>query len=63
MGTGCTAFNFISALSIDDDNIKVTLLEYCEDPEMQDAGSNIYITAQIIGGQAKFTSCQTIKND
>ncbi len=57
MGTGCTDYSLISIEIINADSIKVTLLEYCADYDLNDYSSNIYITAQIINGSAKFTSC------
>lgn len=56
MGTGCTSYAFINAEIIDTQNIKITLLEYCEDYSLNDFSSNIYITAKIVNGKAKFTS-------
>jgi len=63
MGTGCTAYAFISAEPVDADNVKVTLLQYCEAPEARDAGVNVYITARIVDGKAKFTSCHKVANE
>ena len=63
MGTGCTTYDFVSAESTDDNNIKVTLLQYCDDPEIQEYKSKICITAHIVDGQPKFTSYQTILDE
>jgi hypothetical protein len=63
MGTGCTSYAFINAEIIDTQNIKIILLEYCEDYALDAYSSNIYITAQIVNGNAKFTSYKRNKSN
>lgn len=62
MGTGCAAYDFVAAETVDADNIRVTLLQYCTDPEVSTDTENLYITAKIVEGQAKFTSYEAVAN-
>ena len=62
MGTGSEAFSLLDAEAVDADTVKVTLLEYCSDPDSAVPDCNVYITAKIVDGRAKFTSCKTVMN-
>ncbi len=62
MGTGSEAFSLIDAEAVDADTVKVTLLEYCSYPDSAVPDCNVYITAKIVDGRAKFTSCKTVMN-
>ena len=61
MGTGNSDLDFVNAEIIDAENIKVTLLLHSLDGEDL-CTEYLYITAEIIDGNAKFTSCQRIVN-
>lgn len=58
---GNTALDLVKAEIIDDENIKVTLLVHSIDGENLPT-DNIYITAKIINGEAKFTSRKSERN-
>lgn len=59
MGIGCVDWDLYTAEVIDADNIRVMLLQYCSDPEVGTDVDEICVTARIVDGEAKFTSCQT----
>lgn len=50
-------YEFISGEAIDENSIKVHLLSSFDYDENTTINSDIYITAQIVNNQAKFTSC------
>lgn len=57
MGIGCVAWDLYTAEAIDANNIRVVLLQYCSDPEVGTDVDEICVTARIVDGEAKFTSC------
>lgn len=63
MGIGCVGYDLYSAEAVDGDNIKVILLQYCTDSEVGDEISEICVTARIVDGEAKFTSCHRSPGD